>query len=194
MNYFEAIKAGADARTSYTEIARKIFLTYPTHAFVGNEELQYSVYNEIAIFFDIPISAVHVAGSAKIGKSIHKGRDFMPGTSDLDIAIIDMRLFTRYMEHVCKISKNYSDLTQFPVINNFSTCEAYLRYLSKGIFRPDLMVFGQERAKINNFFGTLSSRYSDLFSSINSSIYLSEIFFQNKQRSVITNIMKKDMV
>ncbi|WP_052193615.1 hypothetical protein [Pseudomonas sp. 11/12A] len=193
MNYFEAIKAGAEAKTSYTEIARKIFLTYPTHAFIGNEGRQYVVYNEIAIFFDVPIAAIHVAGSAKIGKSIHKGTDFIPGTSDLDIAIIDMRLFTRYMEYVCRISKNYTDLTRFPVVGNSSTCETYLKYLAKGMFRPDLMVIGQERAKINNFFGTLSSKYSDLFSSINASIYLSESFFENKQRSVITNIVKREM-
>jgi len=192
MNYFEAIKAGGEARTPYHEIARKVFLTYPTHAFIGDEERQYSVYNEIAIFFEIPITSIHVAGSAKIGRSIHKGRDFVRGTSDLDIAIIDGRLFTRYMEHVCKVSKNYTDLTRFPPSKVPSTCEAYLKYLSKGIFRPDLMVTGQERAKINNFFGTLSSKYSDLFGSINAAIYLSESFFENKQRSVIKNFFEKE--
>lgn len=191
MNYLEAIKAGGEAKAPYHEIARKVFLTYPTHAFIGDEERQYNIYNEISCFFDIPISSVHVAGSAKIGRSIHKGRDFVPGTSDLDIAIIDARLFTRYMELVCNVTRNYTNLTKFPHSKHSSTSEAYLRYLSKGIFRPDLMVVGEERAKINNFFGGLSSKYSELFSSINVAIYLSESFFENKQRSVIKNFFDK---
>ncbi|PKA71919.1 hypothetical protein ATI02_4932 [Pseudomonas baetica] len=190
MDYLKAIKIGKDANTPYNEIARKIFLTFPTHAFIGNEEHQYSVYNEISKFFDVPISSVHVAGSAKIGKSIHKGRDFEPGISDLDIAIIDVRLFLKYMEYVCKVSKNYTDLTRFPMVGITSTCESYLKYLSKGIFRPDLMVNGEKRAEINNFFGVLSSKYSGLFSSINAAVYMSEAFFENKQRSVITNVVK----
>jgi len=193
MNYFEAVKAGADAKVSYTAIARKIFLTYPTFAFIGDEERQYVICNEIAVFFDIPISSIHVAGSAKIGRSVHKGRDFLPGKSDLDIAIVDMRLFSRYMEHVCGVSKNYTDLTRFPVVGGASTYESYLKYLAKGIFRTDLMVSGQERAKIHNFFGLLSSRFSDLFSSINVAIYMSEAFFENKQRSVIKSIIKEEL-
>lgn len=193
MDYMEAIRAGGVAKTSYTEIARKIFLTYPTHAFVGEEERQYKIYNEIANFFEISISSVHVVGSAKIGKSLHKGRDFILGSSDLDVAIIDARLFAKYMEYVCRVSKNYSDLTRFPIVKAVSVHEAYLSYLSKGIFRFDLMVAGPERAKVNNFFGGLSSKYSDLFGSISAVLYLSQPFFESKQRSVIKSFFDKEI-
>ncbi len=193
MDYMEAIRAGGVAKTSYNEIARKIFLTYPTHAFVGEEERQYKIYNEIANFFEISISSIHVVGSAKIGKSFHKGRDFIPGSSDLDIAIIDARLFTKYMELVCRASKNYSDLTGFPIVKKVSSYEAYLSYLSKGIFHFDLMVVGAERAKVNNFFGGLSSRYSDLFSSISAVLYLSQPFFESKHRSVIKSFFDREI-
>ncbi|WP_112196528.1 hypothetical protein [Pseudomonas sp. LG1E9] len=192
MDYMEAIRKGGEAKVSYNEIARKIFLTYPTHAFVGEEERQYKIYNEIANFFEVSISSIHVVGSAKIGKSFHKGRDFIPGSSDLDIAIIDARLFIKYMELVSRISKGYSDLTRFPVIKTVPAHETYLSYLSKGIFNFDLMVMGPERAKVNNFFGGLSSRYSDLFGSISAVLYLSQSFFESKQRSVIKNFFDRE--
>jgi hypothetical protein len=187
MIHLSAIDIGLAAKKSYGEIARKIYLTYPTKAFIGHEEQQYEVLNEISLFFGIAITGIQVAGSAKTGRSFHKQQDFTPGTSDLDIAIVDSRLFIKYMEFVLKESKGYSDLTKFPVRNGISTHDEYTRYISRGIFRPDLMTIGPVRAEWNNFFGTLSTQHTNLFKSINSSIYLSQNFFESKQRSAIKN-------
>jgi hypothetical protein len=185
MDHLKAIDIGVKAGIPYHEIARKIYLTYPTKAFVGAEEQQYDILNEVSVFLDVPITTIQVAGSAKTGRSFHKGEDFVHGSSDLDIAVIDARLFTKYVEIVFKRSKGYSDQTGFPIRNEKSTYEEYVRYLSRGIFRPDLMTVGAERAHWNNFFGRLSGKHTNLFGTINASIYLSQIFFENKQRSSI---------
>ena len=185
MNHLEAINAGIAAKTPYAEIVRKVFLTYPTQAFVGQEDQQFAVLNEISEHFGIPITSVQVTGSAKLGRSLHKHANFRPGESDLDVAIIDSRLFITFMELVLRQSKGYSDRTAFPLRDGQSTQEEYIRYLARGIFRPDLMPTGPNRANWRDFFGRLSRVHANLFRSISAAIYLSQACFESKQRSAI---------
>ncbi|WP_428380001.1 hypothetical protein [Nevskia ramosa] len=185
MNHLEAIDAGVAAKRPYNEVARKVFLTYPTRVFVGHEERQYEILNDVAQHFSVPITSVQVAGSAKLGYSIHKKTEFSVGQSDLDLSIIDAQLFARYLAIGLNISKGYTDGSSFPIRDKQSTQNEYLRYLTKGIFRPDLMPTGQQRADWNNFFGRLSSRHSELFKSISAAVYLSQPCFESKQRSAI---------
>lgn len=65
MNHLESIEAGLKDKTSYNEIARKIYLAYPTKALIGDEERQYQILNDISCFFNVPIMSIQVAGSAK---------------------------------------------------------------------------------------------------------------------------------
>ena len=187
MNHLEAINAGIAAKTPYAEIVRKVFLTYPTKAFVGSEDQQYAILNEISDHFDVPINSVQITGSAKLGWSLHKKADFRPGESDLDVAIIDSRLFVKHMEMVLRKSKGYPDRSAFPLRDRQSTQEEYIRYLAKGIFRPDLMPTGPERAIWQDFFGRLSRVHANLFRSISAAIYISQACFEAKQRSAIRN-------
>ena len=189
MDFLHAIRQGKKAGLTFNKIARKVYLTYPTHAFVGEEERQYVIFDEISEFLKVPINCIQVAGSAKTGHSFHKGSIFVKGVSDLDIAIIDPGLFTKYMEIACEKSRNYKDPSKFPVSGRKSLMETYLSYLSRGILRPDLMPTGPEKAEFTDFFGRLSAKHSDLFSSINSALYLSQTFFEVKQRSSISNFL-----
>ncbi|MBX8497210.1 hypothetical protein [Pseudomonas cichorii] len=193
MDLLEAIRQGRRDKLPFHKIARKIYFSYPSYAFVGEEERQYLIFDKVAEYFDVPITSVQVAGSAKTGHSFHKGTCFIPGSSDLDIAIIDARLFVKYMDVVCSTTRNYTDLTNFEKKGGVSGLDKYLNYLSKGIFRPDLMPSGPERSKVNDFFGSLSAQHGDLFSSINAAIYLSGSFFERKQRSAITNFFKREV-
>jgi hypothetical protein len=192
MNHLDAIDTSLTANKPFHEIARKVFLTYPTKAFIGKEEQQFEILNDVASHFRIPITAIQVAGSAKLGYSLHKKTAFTPGESDLDLAIIDGSLFAQFLEIGLKVSKGYSDGTTFPIRHSGSTMNEYLRYLAKGIFRPDLMPKGQQRAEWTNFFGQLSSRHSALFKSISAAVYISQSCFENKQRSVIKTRFIKD--
>lgn len=189
MDYIRAIDDAVKNGVPHSEIARKIFLTYPTKAFVGQEEAQFEILNEIAVFFHIPITSVQVAGSAKTGRSFYQQRDFTPKFSDLDIAIIDLNLYTKYCEISFRRSKGYSDLTKFPLRSNKRTFDEYIRYLTRGIVRPDLMPTGPERAEFKNFFGKLSAKHLSLFSNINAAIYQSQAFFEDKQRSAIQSYL-----
>ena len=185
MNHILAIEAGAAACAPYHEIVRKVYLTFPTKAFIGFEDQQYEVLNEIAKFFSVPITAVQVTGSAKLGRSLHKQTPFIPGESDLDVAIIDAGLFVWYMELVLRESQGYSNRASFPVRGGQTTQEKYIQYLSKGIFLPDIMPNCPARASLQNFFGLLSDKHTNLFCKISAAIYISQTCFENKQRSAV---------
>lgn len=187
MNHLAAIDNGIAKKISHEETVRKVYLSYPAYAFKNNEDLKYEIYNEVSVFFDIPFTSVQLTGSSQIGRSIHKKRDFTVAISDLDIAIIDFSLFIKYMEVVSRVTNGYREANKFPfdTKNGGTLKKQYLDYLGKGIFRPDLMPNCKERSEILDFFGRLSTKHSTVFKNINAGIYLTEFFFEKKQRSVI---------
>jgi hypothetical protein len=187
MTHLESIDKSLSEKMPHLEIVRKVYLTYPTMALIGDEERQYHILNEVSQHFGIPINNVHVAGSAKTGKSFHKNTAFSPKKSDLDIAIVDPYLFRFYSESIFKLTKGFNDRSNFPIKDGQSTFNQYSNSLAKGIFRPDLMPTGTIRAKWFQFFGQLSSKHKDLFYSINAGIYFSTVYFEQKQISIINH-------
>lgn len=177
MNHIESIEKSLKENLPYQEIARKIYLTYPTSALIGREEHQYEIVNEVSQFFRIPINHVQVCGSSKTGMSFHKRTVFTPKKSDLDIAIIDNGLFLQYTEKVFTLTKGFNDRTKFRT----DTFEKYINYLSRGIFRPDLMPTCLERVQWFEFFNNLSVRHSSYFKSINAGVYQTQLYFEYKQ-------------
>lgn len=194
MNYLKSIEKGLSERKSHREIVRKVFLSFPTKAFIGNEERQFIILNEIALYFKIPLNSVQIVGSAKTGRSFHKDSVFSPENSDLDVAIIDANLFLKYSEFVFNQTKGFRNRSDFPIRDGKSVFEQYKFYISKGIFRPNLMPSGKKRANWNKFFGKLSYSNKDLFKSINAGVYLSEVFFEYKQTKIIEKYIEKKAV
>ena len=189
MTHLESIERGIKDNRPHSEIIRKVYLTYPTCALIGDEERQFLILNEISEYFKIPITNIQVVGSAKTGKSFHQNTPFIPKMSDLDIAIIDSDLFKFYTEWVFKISHGFNDRSSFPIKEGRSTFNEYNNYISKGIFRPDLMPSGNKRANWIKFFGKLSTSHKDLFKSINAGIYFSQVFFEQKQCGIIKDFI-----
>ena len=191
INHVEVIDAGIAAKRPYTEVVRKVFLTYPTHAFIGEEESQYKILNEVALFFDVQITSVQVTGSAKVGQSTFKKTSFVPGVSDLDLSVIDTYLFSRYQGIVLNITDGYKDLSKFKESNYL---RQYQKYLAKGIFRPDLMPSCTQRADWFSFFGNLEVKHRQLFKSISANVCLSQCAFEWKQQSAIRNRAESEVV
>jgi hypothetical protein len=168
-------------------IARKIFLTYPTFVFLDDHEMEFKILNPISTFFKIPITSVQVVGSSKTGFSFFQNCNFIKGESDLDIAIIDPILFQKYCELVMRETDGYRDLSKFSLNENTgqSNFDQYKQYITKGIFRPDLMPVCEEKKKWKNFFNRLSGDFIDLFSDINAGIYFSQVFFEYRKANDI---------
>lgn len=196
MDHLSAIQLSSKSGTQPIDIARKIYLCYPTKAFINLEEKQYEIIDEICRFFQIDFTCIQIAGSAKTGRSPHKDKDFIPGKSDLDIAIINPQLFIKYMELVFIKTKGYSDLTSLPMKTkrNVPTIKFHKEYLSKGMFFPDAIPYGPERAEWFDFFSKLSDKHQDQFKSINAVIYISESLFVEKQTSAIKKYTEKGLI
>ncbi len=185
MLYREAIQREFLKNKKNYEIARKIYLSFPTYAFKHKKDDEFNIKNEISQFFKIPFRNIQIVGSAKTGESYIKGTKFDSETSDLDVAIIDLNLFFEYLEIVFKKTKGYKILTIFSEPNDQIT---YERYIAKGIFRPEFMPNCWEKTRLRKFFNYLSSKYIKDFTEINIAIYASECFFESKQGSSIKKI------
>ncbi|ERP96355.1 hypothetical protein Q666_04970 [Marinobacter sp. ES-1] len=186
MNYLQFIKQDLQNSVTPKDLIRKTYLTYPAAALLGYENQQYEILKEISKNFEIPISSIQIAGSAKIGYSLHKDREFNQGQSDLDIAIIDQNLFVKYMEKIFSETRAYSNRSRFPLNKDgVSRADEFISYLSRGIFNAKAMPSGETRKQWNKFFGMLSKKHSNIFKHINAVIYLSEEFFEVKQLSAL---------
>src|SRR5689334_7185986 len=109
MKYNDAIELGLSKKLTHSEIARKIYLCYPTNVFVNNEETAFEILDKISNHFYVPFTNIQVVGSSKTGFSYHQSKEFIPTESDLDIAIIDTSLFIKYTQVALKVTKRYKD-------------------------------------------------------------------------------------
>lgn len=183
MKHDDGIDLGIQQNLTHQEIARKIYLCYPTKVFIDREEDAFDILNRISNHFQVQFTNVQVVGSSKTGFSYHQSREFQPGESDLDIAIIDSSLFLKYTQIAFKVTKRYRDLTLF---KNTAQYQGFVTYLAKGMLRPDLMPRCKEKDDWFDFFNRLSSSYYKLFKSINGGIYADYFFFEDKQGAVVS--------
>ena len=175
---------------SLDDIARRIFLVYPSAAFESNRESHFRLFSEIATFFHIPFSSIHVVGSGHVGHSLVSDSPFDPSGSDIDIAVIDATLFRHYTEIAFETSNGFSDRSAFPTDRRGqNTQRQFLKYISRGFYRPDLMPNCPARAEWLNYFDRLSGKYSRLCNGISAGIYASELFFAFKQKKSIGSFL-----
>lgn len=177
---------------SLDKVTRKIYLLFPTHAFKNQYDLQFNLLTDISNHFDVPISSIHIVGSAKTGISFVKGTIFSPDSSDIDIAIVDQSLFMKSFEYSFKVSKGWQ-LNAFSVRNKPEKTKErraeFLDYLHKGIFRPEIMPYCKQRADWLNFFSRLDNNYSNFCNGISAWIYASEHFLTTKQVSAVQKFL-----
>jgi hypothetical protein len=191
--YIETIRREWVSSEHRHDLARKIFISYPTKVFSGKEDIEFDIIDNISNFFNIPFSSIQVVGSAKTGYSYINQRDFQEGQSDLDIAIINQELFLFYMELCYKVTKGYKDLSKFPrdSFKSNSQDSYYKKCITNGQFRPDLMPACNEKRNWYAFFNRLSNKYYKLFKNINAGIYLSQHFFEFKQVETLEIYMER---
>lgn len=170
---------------SEEDVTRRLFSFNSSLVLKDHRAAAFRIIDTVSKYFVVPFRAVFISGSAQTGYSYFKGRDFVRGDSDLDLAIVDAGLFQRYCEIVYAETRRYQDLTKFPVKDGVSKVSDFREYLCIGYFRPDLMPYGRAKQEWFGFFNRLSKDYSDLFRNINCGIFLSEQFFEGKQVPLI---------
>lgn len=133
------------------------------------------------------MSAIRLVGSGHTGFSLVKNTLFDKEKSDLDIAIVDSHLYLELFELAFEATGGWRDVTKFSGMpdQQRTTKERFLKYLRKGIVRPDLMPASPRKADWENFFGKLGDDYSEFCNGISAGIYARELFMAAKQESAI---------
>lgn len=189
-DYRRNLEENRSNKTNSGEMARKLFLSYPTCAFIDDHELEFSIRDRVRKLYQIPLSSVQVIGSAKTGFSLVKKTEFKKGASDLDLAIIDHTMFARIWEEAHEISRGFeatrfNDLSSNNQIVAGSGQKRFLQYLQRGIIAPEFLPQGDQRRRILADFARITQTYQDYFSKISAFFYSSEYFFQVKQREAV---------
>lgn len=177
-------------RTSSREMARKLYLSYPTCALAEDPETEYSIRNRFALLYNVPLSSVQIIGSAKTGFSLIKKSAFAAKTSDLDVAIIDGRLFYQFWEDAYDTSRGF-EANRFqdplqegqPIVGGGQ--RRFLSLLQRGIIAPDFLPPGHLRQRLIADADRISANYKKHFAKISAFFYASELFFQSKQQDAV---------
>jgi len=165
---------------------KKIYFSAPTFAFENDCLKQYEIINEISTRLGVPYYNIHITGSAKLGVSLHKKKNFNKVSSDLDVAIIDRDLFVALSEKIYKETYAFSNMSNFTRDSDgISSGDKYKTYLQKGIVMTQYMPRGKTKNEWDKMFIDISAKHHKDFKSISGVVYLSQAYFINKQRSIL---------
>lgn len=187
--YNRAIRIGIANHEPVEQISRKIYLSFPTKAFIGYEDIEFEILNKIASHLDVPFPSIQVVGSAKTGYSYINKRDFTPSKSDLDIAVISSKLFKFCLDYTYKETNGYAVFTNFERPDD---PEKFYGNIFLGFINPYNLPYGNFRQEWIGFFNELSTHYYDYFRQISGGIYATQYLFEMKQARAIENYFHEE--
>lgn len=171
------------------ERVQRLYLSESSAALAVMPDLDFKIRRATADFFEIPFRKVAFAGSAQLGISVHKGRSFSQGESDLDIACIDTALFHKAWMDVIKVTRAFTSEESFvggeDVIREFK--DALLR---RAMIRVRNMPKSELSHGWRSFEKRLTLEHSSVFKSVSVAIYASEYAFCWKQDSALSAIRR----
>src|SRR3569623_1109473 len=85
--------------------AQRIYFAEEPFAFRGRSDADFDIRHRISRHFECDFLDVAFCGSAHLGFSPIKDTVFVPGKSDLDVAIIDHNLFQNVWRDLVRISR-----------------------------------------------------------------------------------------
>lgn len=164
-------------------LSKNEFLLDDASYFEDKKDLYWCIKRDISRTLSVDVSDIRICGSAYWGLRFVDETPFQPGSSDLDVAIINPSMFCRCMTEVRELTKNFNDQSVFPQcgneVNSFDLFRGYA--FGKGIIMihhlPDIQI----RRDLSDASQSISKRYLDHFEKITFSIYDSAISFAVKQ-------------
>lgn len=153
--------------------------------FNDDENRYFELKEEVSAYFKIEPTQVYVVGSAKLGFSIapQKRYKVFGDDSDIDVAIIDEKLFDEYWKYIYEIEKKKGSITS----KECSQYKLFLEYLFKGWLRPDLFP-SKVKSEWFDFFKNLHGKYGY---KIAAGIYKNNYFFLEYNKNNIDRIRKE---
>lgn len=177
MDYQDQIDECLSNDTPLDDIVRRFFLVHPTYAFAKDFVMADDILNKVSNKFKVPINDILVCGSAKLGFSLCKGTPYNPGSSDLDLAIINNKLYCEIFNIILSETRNYSKGHLFRKDNLLK----YKYGINLGMINYKFMPEITLKKELINFFDEISINYTSHFSGISCCFYMTEENFKQKQ-------------
>ncbi|MCR9240564.1 MAG: hypothetical protein NXH87_04215 [Rhodobiaceae bacterium] len=166
--------------------AGKLFLSRMPNAFDGRLTELHTLRQKVAKKFRLNIRDVLFCGSGHLGYSLVKDKEFSPDRSDLDLAIVNSRLFYELLEVAAKVSNGYSNRSMFPRVYGEDGSKYFVESAArKGMIHPDYLPTCQTKVEWRDFFREVSNDFQNSFQSVSGVVYASEFFFVQKQTSAV---------
>jgi predicted nucleotidyltransferase len=121
---------------SLLDFCRKTILHGTPYIFLNRESDFYEFRKRIAVKFNIYFKDVYITGSAKLGFSPFKRKEFSYD-SDVDVAIISTSLFKKMMNEIWRFQMELRNNRKVVTIRELELYQKFLEYTAMGWIRPD---------------------------------------------------------
>jgi hypothetical protein len=166
---------------------RQAYFEQRSMALADKHEVEFQIKGSVSDHYRVPFRSVVFTGSAQLGFSPHKDTAFSVGASDLDVAVIDNRLYQDVWAIVLRVTNAFNDLSSFHSSEHADQIKNHM--LRRGMILLDFMPKCLERSREQAYLDQLSQRYRRIFGRISLAIYMNETAFCIKQASALSNIL-----
>lgn len=147
------------------DFCRKHVLHGTPFVFDGRDDDFYEFRKRIAINFNIPFHEIYITGSAKLGYSPFKNKEF-DYDSDIDVAIISPFLFETIMKSISQYQVRFRKSRAVVRERELTMYHEFLEYVALGWIRPDKLPISFQMHTFKNdwfkFFQEISNGKSEV--------------------------------
>lgn len=163
-NFLESLDNCSD-HMELIDFCRKTILHGTPKIFESRENDFYEFRKRIANKFEILFHEVYITGSAQLGFSPLKKKEF-DYDSDIDVALVSNDLFNKFMEIIRGYQMNYRRHRDIPSEKELKKYHEFLEYTALGWIRPDLLPLSFQIKNLKNewfeFFNSISYNNSEV--------------------------------
>lgn len=174
-----------DEKNTVERIMNKYLLFGIPYIYRNDENRYFELKEEISNHFKIQQTQVYIVGSAKLGFSISPSKMFreLNDDSDIDVAIIDNKLFDEYWKNLYSFNINLVSRST----EEDRRYKRFVDYFFRGWVRPDLMPVRMS----NEWFEYFKILYGKYNRKVAVGIYKDNEFFMGYHRDNILRIRKE---
>ncbi len=174
-----------DERNTVDRIMNKYLLFGVPYIYKDDENTYFELKEELSKHFAIQQTQIYIVGSSKLGFSISPYKRFktIDDDSDIDIAIIDEKLFDKYWKDVYSINIGLLSRSE----EDDRRYKKFVDYFFKGWVRPDFLP-GKMSKEWFEYFKGLYGKYNR---KVAVGIYRDNEFFMGYHRNNIKKIREE---
>ncbi|MDC4545230.1 hypothetical protein OHV61_16280 [Acinetobacter baumannii] len=162
---FKRQLSGLNNENEVNDFCRKVVLHGIPSIFRDKEHNYYEFRKKIATQFNVSFHEVYITGSAKLGFSPFKNKEF-DLESDIDVAIISDKLFEEIMWKIYKFQQGYRESRKVLNFSELKNYHDFLEYTALGWIRPDKLPISFQMKELKDewfeFFNSLSYGRSEV--------------------------------